>query len=149
MDAEFLARCGASVVCSDLSLASARRARARAIRFDVPITPIVADIEQLPFSDGSVDLVYVHDGLRHIVDPYRGLTEMVRVARRAVSVSEPAEGALTRLSVRLGLALEQEPAGNRVARLDQRRLRRALHSHRLRVVRVERYLMQAWKAPSE
>ena len=66
----------------------------------------------------SFDLVYVHDGLHHLEHPEAGLAEMARVARRAVSITEPARAALTRAAVRGGLALEREDAGNRVARLD-------------------------------
>ena len=117
MDAEFLANAGTRVIASDISLGAARRARERARRHGIPIDVIVADVEHLPFSDASVDIVYVHDGLHHLERPLVGLREMARVARRAVCVTEPAKAALTHLAVRLGLALEREEAGNRVERL--------------------------------
>jgi ubiquinone/menaquinone biosynthesis C-methylase UbiE/uncharacterized protein YbaR (Trm112 family) len=118
MDAEFLARAGARVISSDLSAGAARRTRERARRYGLDITPIVADIELLPFADASVDLVLVHDGLHHLEDPDRGLAEMARVARSWVSISEPARAAATTIAIKAGVSLEREEAGNRVSRLD-------------------------------
>jgi SAM-dependent methyltransferase len=141
MDAEFLASAGASVISSDLSLGAAQRVRERAERHGVPIVPIVADVEHLPFADRSVDLVYVHDGLHHLVDPRAGLAEMARVARRAICINEPARATATAIGVRLGLALEREEAGNRVARLELASTASALESTGFRVVRADRYAM--------
>ena len=93
MDAEFLARAGCTVVSSDISIEAARRTRARAQRYGVRITPVVADAEHLPFADGSIDLVLVHDGLHHLGHPDAALSEMARVARHWVSVTEPASAA--------------------------------------------------------
>jgi ubiquinone/menaquinone biosynthesis C-methylase UbiE/uncharacterized protein YbaR (Trm112 family) len=141
MDAEFLAGVGASVISSDLSLGAALRVTERAVRHGVPITPIVADVERLPFADQSIDLVYVHDGLHHLEDPFRGLAEMARVARRAVCVTEPASAALTAMAVRVGLALAREEAGNQVARLRPGEVASALQSAGFRITRAERYAM--------
>ena len=66
MDAELLARAGAVVTTSDLSLGAATRARARSERYGLGIDSIVADVEHLPVADQSVDLVAVHDGLHHL-----------------------------------------------------------------------------------
>jgi SAM-dependent methyltransferase len=141
MDAEFLARAGAVVIASDLSLGAAGRVRERARRHGIDITPIVGDVESLPFRDRSIDIVSVHDGLHHLTDPLRGLTEMARVARRAISVSEPARAAATAIAVRFGLALEQEEAGNRVARLDPAEIAATLGDFGFRVVGGGRYAM--------
>jgi SAM-dependent methyltransferase len=141
MDAEFLATAGARVVSSDISLGAARRARERGQRHGVPIDVIVADVEYLPFPDRSIDIVYVHDGLHHLERPLEGLAEMARVARGAVCVSEPAQAAVTRAAVRLGLALEQEEAGNRVGRLTLDEVRSTLAARGFRIVTAERYGM--------
>jgi SAM-dependent methyltransferase/uncharacterized protein YbaR (Trm112 family) len=141
MDADFLACCGARVITSDLSLGAARRARERARRYDLPIEPIVADVEQLPFSDGAVDIVYVHDGLHHIENPLDGLGEMARVARLALSLTEPADAFATMIAVWLGLASETEEAGNHVARLRQAEIIRFLHEHGFGVKSSVRYAM--------
>ena len=101
VDAEFLARAGARVILSDISLGVILQARERARRFGLDLTLVVADAEALPFRDRSIDVVYVHDGLHHLEHPALGLAEMARVARRAVSVSEPAAAARHSCSGRL------------------------------------------------
>jgi SAM-dependent methyltransferase len=117
MDAEFLARAGASVISSDISLGAARRARERARRRALDVWPIVADVEHLPFRDGTVDLAFVHDGLHHLERPAVGLLEMARVARRWVAVTEPARAAVTAVAIKFGWALDAEESGNQVMRL--------------------------------
>ena len=141
MDAEALARAGAEVIASDISPKAAARALERGRRFGVPLAATVADVEQLPFADRAIDLVYVHDGLHHIERPDAGLEEMARVARRAVSVTEPAVAAATAVAVRLGVALEEEEAGNRVARMTLDGVGATLARCGFRVVHSERYAM--------
>jgi len=141
MDAELLARAGANVVSTDISLGAAKRAAERAHRHDVSITVIVADAERLPFANHSFDLVYVHDGLHHLEQPYAGLSEMLRVAGRAVSITEPADAALTRLAVRGGVAEEVEEAGNRVERLRLDDVVAAVERADFRILHAERYAM--------
>ena len=104
VDAEFLARSGAHVILSDISLGVVLQARERARRYGLELDLVLADAEALPFADASVDIVYVHDGLHHLEQPAIGLAEMARVARRAVSISEPADAFATNAAVRLGLA---------------------------------------------
>jgi SAM-dependent methyltransferase len=116
-------------------------ARARSDKRGLGIQSIVADVEHLPYEDQSVDLVAVHDGLHHLVDPEAGLSEMARVARRWVIISEPARASITRLAVRLNLALETEEAGNRVARMDPSETRAFLETRGFVVLRAERYAM--------
>ncbi len=141
MDAEFLARVGARVISSDLSLGAATRTKTRSSRYDLGIQSIVADVEHLPFADRSVDLVTVHDGLHHLDDPYAALSEMARVARRWVVVTEPARASITRLAIRLGLALATEEAGNRVARMEPSEVAAFLEARGYVVLRAERYAM--------
>lgn len=141
MDAEFLSRAGADVVCADVSFGAAGRAAERARRHGVKIAPVVADAERLPFVDRSFDLVYVHDGLHHLERPYAGLAEMLRVARTAVSITEPANAAVTRLAVRARLADKVEEAGNPVERLDLAELVLAVREQGFEVVHAERYAM--------
>lgn len=141
MDAEFLARAGACVVSSDISLGAARRAVDRFGRYGLKAVSIVADVEHLPFTDGSFDLVAVHDGLHHLSDPYVGMAEMARVAKRWVIVSEPAQAAATQMAVRLGWAVEREDAGNRVARLRPSEVAAFFESRGFRVVTKNRYAM--------
>jgi SAM-dependent methyltransferase len=141
MDAEYLARAGARVVASDLSLGAARRTRERARRHGLEITSIVADVEHLPFRDRAFDLVLVHDGLHHLEQPEVGLKEMARVAGRWISLTEPARAGLTKAAVRAGLALEREEAGNRVARLSPGEVVDILGQAGFRSLVAQRYAM--------
>ncbi len=122
IEAEYLARRGFRVTALDISPEAVARARVRSRRFAVEFDLLVGDAERLPFPDASVDFVFVHDGLHHLSDAYRGVREMLRVARRAIILAEPADAALTRLAVRLGISGQYEEAGNFVYRLDSRRL---------------------------
>ena len=139
MDAEYLARCGARVACADLSLGAARRADQRARRFGLELAAMVADAQRLPCGDRSFDLVYVHDGLHHLEDPLGATSEMARVASRGVSVNEPAEAALTRVAVRIGLAENEEEAGNVVRRLQPERVAEVVRSCGFEPLAAERY----------
>jgi ubiquinone/menaquinone biosynthesis C-methylase UbiE/uncharacterized protein YbaR (Trm112 family) len=141
MDAEFLARAGFEVVASDLSFEAARRTRQRALRHRLPIVPVVADVEALPFRDASVDLVYVHDGLHHLEAPAAGLGEMLRVSKAAVSINEPARAQATLLATRLRLAEHYEEAGNFIARLDPAWLAATVTGAGFEIVKRERYAM--------
>jgi len=141
MDAESLASRFDRVVTSDISLGAAARAQERARRYDLPLLSVVADAERLPFDDQSFDLVYVHDGLHHLEDPSIALREMARVARHAVSVTEPARAGITGLAVRVGLALKEEEAGNPVFRFRPEQVAAPLRQAGFRIVRSERYAM--------
>jgi ubiquinone/menaquinone biosynthesis C-methylase UbiE/uncharacterized protein YbaR (Trm112 family) len=141
LDAEFLARSGARVIAADISFGAARRAAERARRYALQIVSVVADVERLPFADESIDVVYVHDGLHHLDRPDAGLAEMARVARRAVCVSEPARATVTKLGVRLGIALEQEESGNLVARLTPVEIADTLATLGFQPLVAERYAM--------
>jgi SAM-dependent methyltransferase len=148
MDAHFLALSGAKVVTSDVSLGAAKRARMRAERFGLAVTSIVADAERLPFVDRSFDVAYVHDGLHHLERPDAALGEMARVARHAISVSEPASAAITSAAVRLGLALDREDAGNTVGRLRLGEVAQTLEGAGFRIVYAHRYAMIYRHEPS-
>ena len=141
MDAEFLAHTGAAVISTDVSLGAAGRARERAARYGLAVLPVVADAEALPLADASIDLGYVHDGLHHLEAPLAGLDELSRVARKAVSVNEPARAAATNLAIHVGLSEETEEAGNRVERVDPVAIVGALERNGFSVVRCERYAM--------
>jgi SAM-dependent methyltransferase len=141
VDAEFLARRGARVILSDIALGVVLQARERARRFGLELDLVVADAEALPFADSSLDIVYVHDGLHHLEQPAVGLAEMARVARRAVSISEPADAFATSSAVRLGLADKQEEAGNPVRRVSLYEVTSALTARGFRPVRPHRYAM--------
>jgi SAM-dependent methyltransferase len=141
MDAEFLSRAGARVAALDISPGAVGRASERARRHGFDLALVVGDATRLPFPDHSIDVVYVHDGLHHIDDPETAIAEMVRVARNAVCINEPAAAGVTAFAVRAGLALEREDAGNRVARLDLESVCAFLRRSDLTIVRANRYAM--------
>jgi SAM-dependent methyltransferase/uncharacterized protein YbaR (Trm112 family) len=141
MDAEFLVQTGARVILSDISLGALMQARKRSTRFGLDFALVVADAEALPFRDGSVDAVYVHDGLHHLERPALGLAEMARVARRAISVSEPARSLATNVAIRLGLAQQMEEAGNPVRRLTLEEIVEELEKRQFRPIWPHRYAM--------
>jgi SAM-dependent methyltransferase len=140
MEAEFLARRGARVLAVDLSEGAARRARARARRFDLDYFVVVGDVERLPVRTGAAEVAFVHDGLHHLADPLVGVRELARVGRRAISITEPADATLTQMAVRFGLATNEEEAGNEVRRLRPEQVRRELAAAGFST-RYERYLM--------
>jgi ubiquinone/menaquinone biosynthesis C-methylase UbiE/uncharacterized protein YbaR (Trm112 family) len=141
LDAEFLARAGARVVLTDISLGVVRQAAERARRFGLDFDLLVADAEDLPFRDDSVDVAYVNDGLHHLERPALALAEMARVSRRAVSVSEPARAFATAVAVRMGLAEHREEAGNVVRRLTLAEIVSELAAHGFESIAPHRYAM--------
>jgi SAM-dependent methyltransferase len=141
MDAEFLARAGASVISTDISLGAAQRTRERAERYGFEVLPVVADAEALPFRDRSVDLLYVHDGLHHLDSPQAGIREMLRTSRFAISINEPARALATLAAARIGLSGHYEEAGNFIARVDPEQLAAEVSAAGFEVVRNERYAM--------
>lgn len=141
MDAEFLARVGASVISTDISLGAAQRTRERAQRYGFDVLPVVADAEALPLRDRSVDLLYVHDGLHHLDSPQAGVREMLRTSRLAISINEPAQARATMLAARVGLSEHYEEAGNFIARVDPQTLAAEVSAAGFDVVRNERYAM--------
>jgi uncharacterized protein YbaR (Trm112 family)/SAM-dependent methyltransferase len=147
MDAEFLARTGASVISTDISLGAAQRTRERAERYGFEVLPVVADAEALPLRDRSVDLLYVHDGLHHLDSPGAGIREMLRTSRLAISINEPARARATMLAARVGLAEHYEEAGNFIARLDPDTLAGEVSAAGFDVVKNERYAMVYRHAP--
>lgn len=72
---------------------------------DPKLKATACDAQRLAFADNSFDLVLVQDGIHHLRNPALGVTEMLRVARRAVIVIEPHEGIVARW---FGTKIEQE-----------------------------------------
>ncbi|MCY7402015.1 MAG: class I SAM-dependent methyltransferase [Nocardioides sp.] len=72
---------GLDVVAADISTTMLARARATGRRLGVSdqVTTAVADVGELPFADGSFDLVVSFTGLHCFPDPRRAIIEMVRV----------------------------------------------------------------------
>ncbi len=78
------------VVTTDLSEQACLRARAI---YGLEAQPI--DIHGLPFADDSFDVVLCSETLEHVQDLQGAMDELLRVARRAVIVTVPAESPRT------------------------------------------------------
>ena len=78
--AHALAERGADLTAADVSEAAIHHA---AIRLeDMGVTPIVADVQAIPFADETFDVVVSQETLEHVPSPELGLAELVRVTRR-------------------------------------------------------------------
>lgn len=76
------ARRGAEVVCSDYVPALLQRAQQRAEAEGLPLRTQVADAQQLPFEDGTFDVVTSTFGAMFAPDQARTAAELLRVLRR-------------------------------------------------------------------
>jgi SAM-dependent methyltransferase len=132
---------GAEVTGADFSASAVARAEVRSRRYRFDARFMVADAENLAFPDRSFDFVAVHDGLHHLDNPERAIREMARVARRGVLILDPAQAAVTKLAIGMGLAVQVEDAGNEVKRLVPRDVAAILHSEGYEIVRWRRSLM--------
>lgn len=74
-----LAAAGGDIVgidaCEPMLQEAHKKTGAHRVRFQQ------ADVQALPFEDGSFDVVTIAFGIRNVVDPLLGLREMVRVTR--------------------------------------------------------------------
>lgn len=99
-------------------------------QFDPRLDTLLLDAEKMTVPDESFDLVLVQDGLHHLRRPILGLTEMLRVARRAVVVIEPHHGLVGNW---LGIAWESvEDTVNHVFRWNRLILEQSTNSYLLR-----------------
>ncbi len=91
---------------------------------------LIADIHSLPWPDRTFDLVLCLEVLEHLADPARALSELCRVARRAVVVSVPHEPfwSLTNLA-RLKYVQRLGHHPEHIQRFSRRSLRLLLLNH--------------------
>jgi ubiquinone/menaquinone biosynthesis C-methylase UbiE len=149
MDAEYLARQGAKVTATDISAGCLARAAERMRRYGLNYELEQADAESLPFDDWAYDYAFVHDGLHHLPNPDSAISEMARVARVGILLTEPADAALTALAIRAGAIEAYEEAGNFVVRFSAKRLTPLCRSLGLTDIRHARYLMKYGHPPAE
>jgi len=125
------------VTVSDFSLNALELAKA----LDERLKTVQLDLENLSIPAGSYDLVVVQDGLHHLPRPTLGLTEMIRVARKAVIVIEPHEGVAARLA---GIEWERTAnAVNYVFRWNEWLFSSVIRSYLLLGSNTQRILAQA------
>ena len=74
----------AVIVAMDLSLNMLERARKNIAdeKLQDRILLILADAQNLPFKDDSLDLVYSHSAFHHLVDPLIAVEGIIRVAKQ-------------------------------------------------------------------
>jgi ubiquinone/menaquinone biosynthesis C-methylase UbiE len=148
MDAEYVVRAGASVVAMDISDGCLDRARIRADRYGLSYDLVRGDAENLPFESASFDYGFVHDGLHHLSQPDRAIAELARIARRGIIVTEPADAAITKLLIRLGVMQPYEEAGNFVIRFRSDRLESLCRSLGFGRIKSSRYLVKYGHPPA-
>ena len=77
---------GADVLSADLSPEACRLAERI-----YGLTTRAVSMEALPFEDESFDVVLCSESLEHVSQPGRSLSELLRIARKAVVITVPAE----------------------------------------------------------
>ncbi|MFF1823603.1 class I SAM-dependent methyltransferase [Kribbella sp. NPDC058245] len=108
------ARRGALVTATDFSPVGLDRAVRRAAAEGVSIATEVADAQQLPFEDGSFDVVLSTFGVMYAPDQQRAADELLRVCRpggRIGLVSWCLTGLMADLQSALGAVLPPPPPG--------------------------------------
>jgi ubiquinone/menaquinone biosynthesis C-methylase UbiE len=124
------------VTVSDFSANSLVIAR----QFDKNLKTIELNAEDVNLPDESYDLVVVQDGLHHLPRPALGLTEMLRVAEKAIIVIEPYNSVVGKL---IGTEWEdQDGSINYVYRWDKKMVEQTVKSYLLknfRAIRVFRF----------
>ena|SRR6266581_8453486 len=69
---------------SDLSEEACKRAKEI-----YNISAVAADIHALPFKDGQFDIVLCSETLEHVTDWHQAISELIRVAKKAVVINVP------------------------------------------------------------
>ena len=83
------ARQGCRVVGEDISAPNVRAACELAAAWQVDVTFLQGDLERLPFSDGTFDVVVSSHVLEHLPDVHAGLRELRRVTRDRALIAMP------------------------------------------------------------
>jgi len=140
MISEYYAKAGAKVIGIDLSGEAIERAKTREERYNFEADFKVADAGKLSFPDNSFDIVSVHDGLHHLKNPQKAVSEMVRVAKKGVIIIEPAIALITRISVFLGISTDYE-GEDFVYRFKKNELQEWFKNTGCKDIRMKRYIM--------
>jgi 2-polyprenyl-3-methyl-5-hydroxy-6-metoxy-1,4-benzoquinol methylase len=76
----YLLECGADLVAADFSDTAIANTQ-RLLQNIAYCEAVVADIQDIPFSDNTFDVVVSLETLEHVPDPDKALTELVRVTK--------------------------------------------------------------------
>jgi ubiquinone/menaquinone biosynthesis C-methylase UbiE len=140
MISEYYAKVGTKVTGADLSEEAIERAKTRSNKYGFSANFKIADATDLPFENDSFDVVSVHDGLHHLSNPKKAIAEMVRVAKEAVVIIEPARALITELSILLGVSLKYE-GSDFVYRFKKNEIMSWLKDCGIKKVIIKRYIM--------
>lgn len=121
-EAEYMFKKGADVTVTDISPEAVKAAKRRCPKLNGQ----AADSENLPFKDGSFDLVLVRDGLHHLPHPFKGMSEMNRVSKLGFIMIEAQKSFITNVFIKLGIALEYEVSGNFVYRFTRQEINKKM-----------------------
>ncbi len=115
-----------NITVSDISINALNIAK----KIETRLITLNLDAESMDIPDSSFDIVIVHDGLHHLTRPALGLTEMLRVAKRAAIIIEPYNGIVGNW---FGSEWEKtEDATNYVYRWDKKMIEQTVKSFLLR-----------------
>jgi len=140
MVSEYYAEKGAVVTGIDYSEEAIVRANIRSEKYQLNAKFKVGDAENLPFPNGSFDIVSVHDGLHHLKNPQRAVEEMARVSRKGIIIIEPAISFITEIAILLGFSLRYE-GQDFVYRLKENETRKWIEKTGFKKVFIKRYIM--------
>jgi SAM-dependent methyltransferase/uncharacterized protein YbaR (Trm112 family) len=98
----------------DASGEAGKLARRRLDRLGLSGDVFAAEVEHIPLRDESFDIVSVHHGLHHTSDLSGAITELLRVARRAVVLFEPIDSPMRRVFKKLRISPAVEEGGTPV-----------------------------------
>jgi len=134
-EGEYLYKRGAKVTVTDISPEAIRAARRRCPY----LKGVVADSENLSFKDGSFDMVIVRHGLHHLAHPHKGIYEMNRICKKGFVFIESQHNFITRIFIKLGLALEYEASGNYVHRFTRGEVKRLMNKLKIRNYKISTF----------
>lgn len=126
-EGEFLFNKGAIVTVTDISKEAIKAAKRRC----PGLKGVVADSENLPFKNKSFDLVLVRHGLHHLANPYKGIYEMNRVSKKGFIFIEAQKNFITKILIKLKIALEYEESGNYVYRFTRKEIKEIMQEMRI------------------
>ena len=132
-EAEFLYKHGAIVTVTDISKEAVLAAKRRCPN----LKGVAADSENLPFKDSSFDLVLVRDGLHHLPNPHKGISEMNRVGKYGFIMIEAQKSIIMEVLIKLKFALEYEISGNYVYRFTKSEIH-----HLMKEMKINNYKIQ-------
>ncbi|MDY6965780.1 MAG: class I SAM-dependent methyltransferase [Halobacteriota archaeon] len=122
-EAEEISKAGGYVVGLDISTGQLEAFRRYSLSiFEKDCHFVLGDGERLPFPDDSFDLSFIFSSLHHLTDPYRCISEMIRVTKESIIIVDSMNPFITRVLTKIGLFIEED-IGTNPNRLDEEHLK--------------------------